>query len=217
VVRQPLEYVAAREIGRLPRIEAADLVPGGEHQVTLAGRADRHAWSLGFAEQVVLQLLVRGRGVQRAFEIGTFNGGTTRLLAESLPVDGVVVTIDLPDDEFDRTQHPDAFRGSDVGTAYRSSPARDRIRQERGDSLTFDFSAHFDSFDLVLVDGAHDYEHGFADSETALRLARPGAIVLWDDFEPYWHGLVRGIVDATRGRRLCTLAGTSLAVLELPS
>jgi hypothetical protein len=36
--------------------------------------------------------------------------------------------------------------------------------------------------------------------------------VLWDDFEPYWHGLVNGICDAMAGRRLGRLAGTALAV-----
>jgi hypothetical protein len=46
---------------------------------------------------------------------------------------------------------------------------------------------------------------------------RPGGVVLWDDFEPYWHGLVRGVLDATRGMPVAKVAGTSLAVLETPS
>jgi hypothetical protein len=64
----------------------------------------------------------------------------------------------------------------------------------------------------VLVDGGHEYENGVADTLAALVLVRPGGIVLWDDFEPYWHGLVNGISDAMRGRRICRLAGTAFAV-----
>ena len=56
----------------------------------------------------------------------------------------------------------------------------------------------------------HEYENGIADNRAALRLVRAGGIVLWDDVEPYWHGLVNGIGDAMAGRTPCRLAGTSL-------
>ena len=64
----------------------------------------------------------------------------------------------------------------------------------------------------MLVDAGHEYENGVADTLNALRIVRPGGIILWDDFEPYWHGLVRGICDAMESRKLCRLAGTALAV-----
>lgn len=64
----------------------------------------------------------------------------------------------------------------------------------------------------MLVDGGHEYENGVADTLAALRLVRPGGIILWDDFQPYWDGLVHGICDTMQGRRLCRLAGSSLGV-----
>ena len=134
------------------------------------------------------------------------------MLAEALPEEGRVWTIDLPPTDFDSTQSPDGFRGSQVGLAYRGSPAAVKITQLFGDSLEFDF-AEFERFaDIVLVDGGHEYEHGFSDTKTALRLVRQGGLVLWDDFEPYWYGLVGGICDAMGGRSFGRLAGTSLAV-----
>jgi len=213
VARLPLEQQAAARIASLPPVELADLT-GDVHEVTvqLARRDTRHTWSLGAAEQLSLQVLIRTRGCRTAFEIGTFNGGTTRLLAEALPEDGHVWTLDLPAAAFDTTQGPAGFSGSQVGAAYRDSPAAHKITQLLGDSLQYDFGPYGQSADIVLVDGGHEYEHGVADTLTALRLVRGGGIILWDDFEPYWHGLVNGICDAMDDRRLGRLAGTALAV-----
>ena len=205
----PLEQQAAARIASLPVVELADLIGDVNGMtVNVAPKGERHDWSLGAAEQVILQLLIRARGCSTAFEIGTFNGGTTRVLAEALPEEGRVWTIDLPSTDFDSTQAPDGFRGAQVGVAYRDSPAVGKITQLFGDSLEFDFAGFESSADLVLVDGGHEYEHGFADTRTALRLVRPGGLVLWDDFEPYWHGLVNGICDAMHGCEFGRLAGT---------
>lgn len=160
-------------------------------------------------------VLIRTRACKTAFEIGTFNGGTTRLLAEALPDEGTVWTVDLPPPEFDATQAPADFTGSQLGIAYRDSPAAYKIQQILADSLAYDFGAHEQSADLVLIDGGHEYPNGLTDTKTALRLVRPGGVVLWDDFEAYWHGLVTGICDAMEGRRFGRLAGTSFAVYAL--
>jgi len=112
------------------------------------------------------------------------------------------------------SQAPAGFAGSEVGVAYRDSAHAYKITQLLGDSSDFDFSRYEGSADLVLVDAGKEYANGIADTRAALSLVRPGGIVLWDDFEPYWHGFVNGICDAMRGRRLCRLAGTALAVYE---
>jgi predicted O-methyltransferase YrrM len=213
LMRLPLEQQAARRIANLPQIQLADLALGRrEVCVNLPSPASRHGWSLGEAEQLCLQVLIRSRGLRTAFEIGTFNGGTTRLIAEALPDDGHIHTLDLPPASFDATQRPTGFTGTSIGTAYRGSPAEGRITQLFGDSLSFDFEPYERTADLVLVDAGHEYENGLSDSRAALRLVRPGGIVIWDDFEPYWHGLVNGICDAMAGRPIGRLAGTALAV-----
>ena len=211
--RLPLEQQAAARIMSLPVIELADLVDfSSEVTVRFGAKADRHGWSLGTGEQLVLQVLIGARACHTAFEIGTFNGGTTRLIAETLPDDGRVWTIDLPPAEFDSTQAPDDFSGLQVGAAYGSSAAAKKITQILGNSLEYDFSRYAGVADLVLVDGGHEYANGLTDTKTALRLVRSGGLILWDDFEPYWHGLVNGICDAMRGRRFGRLAGTAFAV-----
>lgn len=213
--RLPLEQQAAARIASLPVIELADLVDhASDLTVRVGGGGDRHGWSLGAAEQLILQVLIRTRACRTAFEIGTFNGGTTRLLAETLPDDGRVWTIDLPPAEFDATQAPAGFVGSQVGLAYRESAAVGKITQILASSLEYDFRDYAGSADLVLVDGGHEYGNGLADTRTALRLVRGGGLILWDDFEAYWHGLVNGICDAMEGRQFGRLAGTSFAVYK---
>jgi predicted O-methyltransferase YrrM len=211
--RLPFERQARERIGALPLVELPDLTGHTEAMtVRLPHSSTRHPWSLGAAEQIVLQALIETRQVKTVFEIGTFNGGTTRLLAEAVPEDGVVWTLDLPQAAFDATQSPREFSGSEIGVAYRDSPAADRIVQLYNDSRSFDFTPYSSSADLVLVDGGHDYDHGYADTLAALSMLRADGLVLWDDFEPYWHGLVNGVCDAMAGRPLGRLAGTSLAV-----
>ena len=210
--RLPLQQQAATRMSSLPVIELAALTGDvREISVRLTPRESRHDWSLGVAEQLILQVLIRARRCETAFEIGTFNGGTTRVLAETLPEQGRVWTIDLPPNEFDATQAPADFAGPEIGVAYRDSPAADKITQILGDSLLYDFSPYEKSADLVLVDAGHEYVNGFADTRTALRLVRPGGLILWDDFTPYWHGLVNGICDAMEGRVFGRLVGTALA------
>lgn len=216
VARHPLEAQAAALLDALSELELADITGPVTFPAQIQPRAGRHAWSLGAAEQFVLQAILAGRKVRTAFEIGTFNGGTTKLLAEGVAEGGRVTTMDLPPASFDASQRPDGVKGDGVGRAYRDSPAADRVEQLLEDSLTFDASPYAGRYDLVLVDGGHEYVHGVADTRTALRLVAPGGVILWDDFEPYWHGLVRGICQEMEGRELCRLAGTSLGVYLVP-
>ncbi|MEY2420237.1 MAG: hypothetical protein QOI95_304 [Acidimicrobiaceae bacterium] len=213
MLKQPFIISAGRRVAELPRRELSDLVATGERRVVLSAPQSRHAWSLGAAEQVVLQLLISDRNVHTAFEFGTFNGATTALIAEALPDEGRVVTVDLPDTDFRATQHPDAFSAQDVGAVHRASVAKHKVQQLRVDSLVLDTTPWRAWADLVLVDGGHDYEHGFADTRSALAIVKPGGIVLWDDFDPYWHGLINGILDAAAGRPVERLAGLPLAIL----
>lgn len=216
VVRLPLVVEATGLLAALPGIELASLTGPTTVVAPLSPAESRHEWSLGAGEQFVIQALVQARGVRTAFEIGTFNGGTTRLLAESVPADGRVVTLDLPPTAFDQTQRPLGVTGRGVGRAYADSPAAERIVQLLQDSLRFDATEYAGQFDLVLVDGGHEFQHGVADTRSALRLVKPGGIILWDDFEPYWHGLVRGICQEMAGRPLRRLAGTSFGVYQAP-
>jgi len=212
--RLPVELDAAALLAALPTVDLAELTGPGE--VTVAVSSDRGEWSLGATEQMVLASVVKARRITSVFEIGTFNGGTTKLLADSMPEGGHVWTLDLPAAQFDGAQSVRGFRGRQVGEAFKGTSAEERIEQLLGDSLTMDFSPYHCSAQLVLVDGGHEYENGVADTRAALEIVKPGGVVLWDDFQPYWDGLVRGILDAMHGRPIARLSGTALGVYVAP-
>ena len=60
-----------------------------------------------------------------------------------------------------------------------------------------DLSSLYGSAGMVLVDGGHSYEVCKRDSETALRLARKGGVIVWDDYGSYWPGVKRAIDELT--------------------
>lgn len=83
--------------------------------------------------------------------------------------------------------------------------------QLRGDSATFDWSPHVGRAGLVFVDGSHAYDYVRKDSETAMRLVRPGGVVLWHDYG-VWPGVNQALeeLDARLGLGLVHIVGTSL-------
>lgn len=216
MARYPVEYSASRAHARIPIASLLDLFPeaAGLSVSAPPDSLGRHGWNVKLHEELYLGLIVAATRARTIFEIGTFDGGTTRRLAESSIPEAVVHTIDLPEEMFDATQSPTAFKGSQVGEKYRDSPAAAKIRQFRHDASTFDFSEYIGRMDFVFVDAAHDYEHGLVDSATALKLVAPGGTIVWHDFEPYWSGLVHAICRATANKPLRRLGGTSMAVLR---
>ena len=112
----------------------------------------------------------------------------------------------------------DAPKGYRVLARFRAAAApwaaaAGRITQLHGDSATFDWSPYAGRAGLVFVDGSHAYDYVRKDSETALRLAAPGGLVLWHDYGR-WEGVSRALdeLEAQRRLGLRQIAGTSLVI-----
>ena len=213
-LRFPLEHSASQVVSGTPDMSFAELFPEYplQEECVSSRSLDRHMWNVRLDEEIYLGLIIKAIQARRIFEIGTFNGATTRHMAETAGPDAQVFTLDLPEAEFDRTQTPDSFQGAGVGEKFRNSPVEQQITQLLGDSTHFDFSPYERSMDLVFVDAAHDYVHGVVDSRNALRLVRPGGVVVWHDFG--WPGLAQAIREATIGYPLARLSRTTLAVVR---
>ena len=213
-LRYPLEHAATQVVSGTPEVSFSELFPEyalGEECIPPRS-LDRHMWNVRLDEEVYLGLIIRAVKARRIFEIGTFNGATTRHMAEVAGPDAEVFTLDLPEAEFDRTQAPDSFQGAGVGEKFRNSSVEHQITQLLGNSTQFDFSPYERSMDMVFVDAAHDYVHGIVDSRNAFRLVRPGGVVVWHDFG--WPGLAQAIREASAGLQLSRLARTTLAVVR---
>jgi len=100
-------------------------------------------------------------------EIGTFTGYSAISMAEGMPEDGVLHTIDY-DDELESFLN-DVFAGSEYGH---------KIKLHIGDALT-EMAKLNDTFDLVFIDA--DKEEYLAYYEAILPKVRPGGYLLVDN------------------------------------
>ena len=173
-------------------------------------------WNMDPMEQYFLGAVARQRQPKTIFEIGTFNGATTLLLARSAP-GARIHTLDLPpEDLVAGTANKWAHDYSvSWGARFHDEPEGHRITQLFGDSRTFDFSPYYRQMDLVVVDGGHETDCVTPDTENALRMVSPGGLVVWDDYVG-WPSVFRAVDDAAqkRGLALVQIAQTGLAVYD---
>jgi predicted O-methyltransferase YrrM len=142
-------------------------------------------------ELVCLASLVKAGGVKRVFEIGTFDGRSTRAMAMNLPSGGKLLTLNLPPGEERNAagvRNVDSTLNTKVTSGFRflGTPEAARIDQLFGDSATFDFSPHAGQMDLVFIDGSHELDYVTSDTAAALRLIKPsGGWIVWHDASLY--------------------------------
>lgn len=207
---------------KLPRRALADVFPGIEQTVVglVASQILRRPDMLmPLPELLTLGALCRYLRPARVFEIGTFTGSTTQMLAMNCPDGAEIFTLDL---------HPDAMavhrHGLGVGMprfepgeAFRGSRHAAKIRQLYGNSAAFDFAPYSGRMDLILVDADHTYDFVRADTEAAFRLLAPGGVIVWDDY--LWRpehsecaGVTRCLDELKETRDVMNIAGTRLAI-----
>lgn len=128
---------------------------------------------------------------QMVFEIGTYDGRSTRALAMNLGSGGQVLTLNLPPDSESNEAgavNVDTQLNQKVKSGWRfiNTPEESGIRQLYGDSATFDFSPYAGTADMVFVDGSHTEEYVEKDTRSALKLIKPGGgLVVWHDATLY--------------------------------
>ncbi len=204
----------------LPRRPFAEVFPGVDtSRVELLYPLPRPG-SVNFEELVLLACLVRHLCPKRLVEIGTAEGRTALNFALHAPEDAEIITLDLPPE---RAGGCSSNRGPDYaqlnipepGWLLRCHPdiAR-KIRLVLADSTTFDWTPYERSVDFVFIDGAHDYESVRKDSENALRIARPGGVIVWHDYGN-WEGVSRCLNELSKRLPIVWLERTSLACLRV--
>lgn len=194
---------------RVPEIKPDQLIPGLSEVSVTVEVGEAHRFELPIGERALLAAITTKLRPMTIFEIGTFTGNTTRLLANAMAPDGQVHTLDLPPGEnpFNPNSH---LR---VGEGFRDDPEyAGRITQHWGDSRTFDFSKWEGSIDLVYVDGSHEYEDVIRDSNTALRLVSKNGAIIWDDYHYRYPGVLKALNGLGHQVDMCNLFRTRLVV-----
>lgn len=120
----------------------------------------------------LLALFARLMSARRALEIGTFTGYSALAVALALPADGRLVALDI--DEVGPAIGREHWQRAGVADKIevKIAPAAETLRQLENDGAA-------GSFDLAFVDADKTgYDHYY---ESALRLVRPGGMIVLDN------------------------------------
>jgi predicted O-methyltransferase YrrM len=171
-------------------------------------------------EIACLGLLARYSQAKKIFEIGTFRGRTALNFAANSSPECMVYTLDLPESERENILHeayPDDARiiqQCRVGIEFRGSPLEGKIRQLYGNSMTFDYSPYVGEMDIVFIDGCHHYAAVRSDTENALKMLRPGGMIIWHDFGNFgdYYDVTRAVRELFPPNEILQIEDTQLAV-----
>lgn len=175
-------------------------------------------------ELAYLALVAAAVQPKLVFEFGTFRGRTALNFALNSPPECRVFTLDLSVEDRDtalvQVSEADSaiIRRSRTGIDYEGRDISAKIQQLYGDSTQFDFRPFYGQVDLVFVDGGHAYEVARSDTRNALAMARPGGVVIWDEFANYgdYHDVLRAVLDEVPADQVVQLGNTQLAVYRKP-
>ena len=163
--------------------------------------------------------IIKDNDCNTIFEIGTFDGRTTRAMAMSLNNETVkVYTLNLPADVSGTalsSNEIDVDLAAKVisGERFINTAQHKQIEQLWGDSASFDFSPYYQKTDLVFIDGAHSRHYVKNDTQHAMQMIKKeGGFILWHDAHLY--GVVEYLSPWIRQNNLPVyfIKGTSLAI-----
>ncbi|MCU7932186.1 MAG: class I SAM-dependent methyltransferase [Candidatus Thiodiazotropha sp. (ex Codakia rugifera)] len=189
---------------------------------------------LTLLESSVLVSFIKLISPQEIFEFGTYMGATTLLFARNSQERTSIVTIDidpsttstreginekeyLSDDAANDEYLKDIF--SKHGAIYidRAQKAiKQRVTQIHQDSTTIEPKAQnfLNRFDLIFIDGGHDFNTVKSDTKNALRMATDDAIIVWHDFRSQIHGDVTSFLNEfCKNHEIIHIQNTMLAFM----
>lgn len=221
---------------RIRRVPLSDLDPifvpdpllgyGRDTDVVFTSRVGTQLGATSNYESWILAALARRSTTM--FEFGTATGRTAYLWARNAPANACVYTVTLPPDgsaayTASRDDDPDderlARHESTVRTfVYSGTDVESRIVQLYADSKALDETPYVGRCDLIFVDGSHAYSYAASDSAKALRMVRPGGLVLWHDYVggAEARGCYRALNELADRLPLVHIAGTTLVAYRAP-
>ena len=132
----------------------------------------RSRWSIGKVEGKLLQMLIKISNARRVVEVGTFTGYSALAMAEALPDDGRLITLE------------NSREFADIAMRYfKKSPYGPKVELIFGPALQTLKTLPDNSQDFVFID-ADKPSYGVYFDE-ALRILRAGGVILVDNV--FWR------------------------------
>jgi hypothetical protein len=205
--------------GKLPHVSLRELFPGIEtcgSIVVQKPEAREIGFSLDLQELVHVLSAAKFTGARSILEIGTFDGFTALNLAINIGREGIVHTVDLPKavNKDDNPSNP--YAPYSVGSKFSGKQEGAKIEQLWADSTKVDWKAFGAPFDMILIDGSHDYADVKCDSVNALKHLRPAGTVFWHDYGQFLE-VSKAIDELARHHSISVIKGTRLACFRGPS
>ncbi|MEP6951267.1 MAG: class I SAM-dependent methyltransferase [Ginsengibacter sp.] len=199
-------------------ITLGELLNNNNLQLSIAPvKANRH--NVSEFELVSICALIKDRNTSQIFEIGTFDGRTTRAMAMNINERGHIYTLNLsPDTNILQlnTNIVDIDLSKKVisGERFINTAEGKKITQLWGDSAAFNFSTYENKMDFVFIDGAHSESYLQSDTMNAMKLIKEnGGIIIWHDAHLF------GVKDFLKKFKYLSnvyfIRYTSLAVMEI--
>lgn len=170
-------------------------------------------------ELVSICALIKDNNANQLFEIGTYDGRTTRAMAKNITDSGHIYTLNLPPDteavELE-TSNVDVDLSKKVisGERFLNTDEEKKITQLWGDSANFDFSVYHNTIDVVFIDGAHSEPYVASDTINAIKLIKDeGGIIIWHD--AHLFGVKDYFLKKFKIMPVYFIRNTSLAIMKV--
>ncbi len=194
----------------LPCIDLLDLLPGFNIEIYPYTFLNGTSTTIDIA---ILKALASAIKDCSYMEIGTWRGESIANVSE---VAKECISISLSDDEMRQMKFPEKM----IGVQRFFSRNKKNIEYITHNSKTFDFSSLNKKFDLIFVDGDHEYPAVKSDTMNAFKLLKDeNSMIVWHDygttFETICWPVMAGILDgapAEKRKNIYHLSNTLCAV-----
>ncbi len=154
---------------------------------------------LNLETQRFLALIAQIKKPKTILEIGFFMGSSMRIWLENT-TNALITSIDI-----DFSKNPNYMTQLELN---------ERVQLINKDSKELTPKDFKEKFDLIFIDGAHDYKSIKSDTELAFQLISPSGIIIWDDNKYDFPGVWKYLNELQKKFPLKHIPQTSLVILE---
>lgn len=202
-----------------PTLELTSIFPASQQLDVSLENFNFRGGNISFGELTTIATIVKLTKPKTIFEFGTFDGTTTLQMALNSAEDTKIYTLNIPLNF--KKSHLQSDTGDVlfkekfvIGEKFLNHNCSKKINQILSDSALYDYSTHFDSVDMVFIDGSHSYEYVQHDTEQAFKMVKNGGVILWHDYL-VWNGVTDYLNELCHKIKLVHIKGTSLVISKI--